>query len=205
MSNDLTIRENYGALDAAIGAEVDDAQPLRFKDGAFYGGFDKVEVELGTVFRVHPMSVQDGFIKWVDGRPADIRMREWSSGLHPIDRNELDELDKAGESDDPWSYTMYIAFKDAEGTLYKFTASSKGSANAVRKMLRQWRRGRDKHPGLVPVVALGRDSYEHKVHRTTIRVPTFEIMGWEAWDENAPAPAKAADKFSEVLDDEIPF
>ena len=34
MSNEITIRENYNALDAAIGNDVDDAQPLRFKEGA---------------------------------------------------------------------------------------------------------------------------------------------------------------------------
>jgi hypothetical protein len=31
---------------------------------------------------------------------------------------------------------MAIAFKDAEDTLFKFTTSSAGGSNAIRKMLR---------------------------------------------------------------------
>ena len=56
---------NYAALDAMIGSDID-GDPIRFngKDGKYYRGFsDKQEVELGTLVRIAPTSVQDGFVK----------------------------------------------------------------------------------------------------------------------------------------------
>jgi hypothetical protein len=69
---------SYDALDAAIGSDLD-GEPLRFKDGKFLQGFDKNIVEKGTVLRIAPTSVQDGFVKWEDGKPVDWRLREWIS------------------------------------------------------------------------------------------------------------------------------
>jgi hypothetical protein len=210
MTTAVAVRENYSALDASIGNDVDDAQPLRFKEGAYYAGFDKVEVEMGTVFRVHPMSVQDGFVKWLDGKPVDTRMREWCRpDQPPINRNDLDYLDEASWPDgkDPWAFTMILAFKDANGEMFKFTTSTAGGSNAIKKMLRTWRSERDRYPGKVPVVAIGTDSYEHRIHRSRVKVPVFDLVGWEPWDEDVPEPVKPdpAGKFAEVLSDEIPF
>lgn len=203
---------SYDALDAAIGSDLD-GEPLRFKDGKFLQGFDKNIVEKGTVLRIAPTSVQDGFVKWEDGKPVDWRLREWISSTQlPIYRDTLGDMDESEWPDgkDPWAYTMLLAMKDAEGTLFKFSTSSVGGANAVKRVLREWRRQRDKHPGLVPVVALGSDSYVHKVHRNTIQIPTFEIVGWEPWDDDVKAlPYATADdprnQVTDALDDAIPF
>ena len=67
--------ENYDALDAAIGSDID-GEPIRFKDGKYLRGFDKNEVFEGTRMRIAPTSVQDGFVKWEDGKPVDWRLRE---------------------------------------------------------------------------------------------------------------------------------
>src|SRR5262249_55096397 len=160
-----------------------DGIPLRFKDGKFYEGFDKVEVQDGTVMRFAPTSVQDGFVLWRDGRPIDWRMREWLNTSQPISRGILGDNDESKwpEGKDPWVFTMLAALKDAEGVLYKFSTSSSGGSNAIRKLMREWRRLREKHPGLVPLVTLGSDFYVHKVHKNQVRIPTFEIVGWEPW------------------------
>jgi len=217
MSKDLAIQNEapvpveYDALDAVIGNDLD-GEPLRFKDGRFLEGFDKNEVIEGTVLRVEPTSVQDGFVKYEDRKPVDWRMREWISGAPPIDRNALGDLDDGDWPDgkDPWAPTMFLAMKDAEGKLFKFSTHSVGGANSVRRLLREWRRQRDRHLGLVPVIALGADSYVHRVHSNTVHVPTFAIVGWEPWDDDAsPLIEVTGDDprtlVQDDLEDEIPF
>ena len=81
------------------------------------------------------------------------------------------------------------------------------------KVLRDWKRQRDKHPGQVPIVALSSDSYEHKVHRTEIAFPIFTIVDWDFWDEAdttaaLPSYTTADDPRTQVrdeIDDEFPF
>jgi hypothetical protein len=214
MSTEIATLEttNYDALDANIGSDLD-GEPLRFKDGKFFQGFDKIEVEDGTVLRAAPPSIQDGFVRWENGKPVDWRMREWiNPNQLPVYRDTLGDTDESKWPDgkDPWSYTMYLAMKDAESVLFKFETSSVGGARAVHRLLREWRRQRDKHPGLVPVVVLNSDSYVHKVHKNTVHIPTFEIVGWEPWDEDAPkaiaaTPDDPRTQIAEQLDDAIPF
>ena len=185
MSNDLVKHTDYDALDFAIGSDID-GDPLRFKDGVFLRGFDKTEVEEGTTLRIAATSVQDGFVKWEDGKPVDWRLREWiNRDQLPIYREALGDMDKNEWPDgkDPWTYTMLLAVKDEENVQLKFSTSSVGGANAVRRLLREWKRLRDKHSGRVPVVSLGSDSYQHKIHRTEVQFPVFEIVGWDFWDE----------------------
>lgn len=207
---------DYDALDAAIGSDID-GDPLQFKDGKFLRGFDKNEVEEGTLLRIAPTSVQDGFVKWEDGKPVDWRLREWISRAQlPIYRDTLGDMDKINQPDDPWAYTMLIAMKDEDDVQLKFSTSSVGGANAVRKVLREWKRLRDKHPCQVPVVSLGSDSYEHKKHKTEVQFPVFEIVAWNYWDEADKESAKALPLYAtaddprtqvrdELAGDEIPF
>ena len=215
MSNDLVKHTDYDAIDEAIGSDID-GDPLRFKDGRFIRGFDKIEVEEGTTLRIAPTSVQDGYVKWEDGKPVDWRLREWINRNHlPVFRDTLPDAHKIGQSDDPWTYTLLIALRDDDGVQLKFSTGSVGGANAVRKALREWRRLRDKHPNKVPVVALGSGSYEHKVHRTEIAFPVFTIVDWDYWDEADRASAAALPSWAtaddprtqiqDELEDEIPY
>ena len=152
MNKALAKHTNYSALDDAIGSDID-GDPLRFKDGVFLRGFDKIEVEEGTTLRIAPTSVQDGYCKWEDGKPIDWRLREWArSDQLPVFRDTLPDAHKIGQSDDPWTYTLLIALRDDDGVQLKFSTGSVGGANAVRKVLREWKRQRDKHPGQVPLV-----------------------------------------------------
>ena len=111
---------------------------------------------------------------------------------------------------------MLLAMKDEDDVQLKFSTGSVGGANAVRKVLREWKRLRDKHPGQVPVVSLGSDSYQHKVHRTEVQFPVFEIVDWDYWDEADRASAKALPSYvtaddprtqvrDELDGDEIPY
>jgi hypothetical protein len=211
VSNPIAIRETKSleALDANIGSDTEDARPLRYKDGRWLEGYDKTFLERGTVMRFAPESIQDGFKRWSDGKPTDSIMREWISTQPAVKREDLGDTDESQweNGKDPWSYTLIAALKDAEGVLYKFSTGSTGGVNAIRKLMRTWRRDRDRHPGLVPVVALTSDSYEHKIHRTTVSIPVFEIVSWEPWQEDEASPPQ--DERSQVAHalegDEITF
>src|SRR5262249_41361427 len=105
---------------------------------------------------------------------------------------------------------MFLAMKDAEGKLFKFQTHSVAGENAIRRLLREWRRQRDRHPGLVPEVALGANSYVHRVHANTVHVPNFEIVAWEGWNDDAPpnievTPDDPRTQVQDELEDEIPF
>ena len=160
--------------------------------------------------------MQDGYVKWEDGKPVDWRLREWINRNHlPVFRDTLPDAHKIGQSDDPWTYTLLIALRDDDGVQLKFSTGSVGDANAVRKVLREWKRQRDKHPGQVPIVALSSGSYEHKVHRTEIAFPVFTIFDWDYWDEADRASAAALPSWAtaddprtqirDELEDEIPY
>jgi hypothetical protein len=97
MSTEIATLEttNYDALDANIGSDLD-GEPLRFKDGKFFQGFDKIEVEDGTVLRAAPPSIQDGFVRWENGKPVDWRMREWiNPNQLPVYRDTLGDTDES--------------------------------------------------------------------------------------------------------------
>jgi hypothetical protein len=186
MTNEIVRHENYAALDAAIGSSNVDNQPLRFKGGAFTRGFDKSPVSMGARMLLHPVSVAEGFVKWEDGRPAEWQIRELANPTQtPISREDLGDLDKNDWADgkDPWAPIMMVAMKDESGAVLTFSSSTTGGRNAIRKVLRDWRLARGKHPGRVPVVELDVDSYEHKTHRTTIEFPVFKIVDWALYND----------------------
>jgi hypothetical protein len=205
MTKEIAKLEDHTALDREIGADVD-GEPLRFKDGGFIRGFDRVDVKLGTKMLLHPASTADGFIRWEDGKPTEFKLREWNNLTQlPILRDTLGDMDESQWPDgkDPWAYTMMIAMKDAEGVVLAFSTSTEGGKNAVRKVLREWKAQRAKHIGRVPVVSLNADSYEHKVHRTKVGFPVFEIVGWASWDGEEVPPLTATQQMAAALKQEL--
>jgi hypothetical protein len=52
------------------------------------------------------------------------------------------------------------------------------------------------------------DSYEHKVHRTTIKTPVFTIVDWASWDGTEMPALSTATQISadvrEELNDALP-
>ena len=210
MANEVAKIEDYTALDNAIGHNME-GDPLRFKDGGYVRGFDKVEVKVGTRLLLHPASTSDGFIKWEDGKPVDFRLRELNNSSQlPIFRDQLGDMDESEwpKGEDPWAFTMMIAMKDEDGILLTFSTGSVGGKNALRRVLQSWRLARHKHPGMVPVVELGVGSYEHKVHRTTVEFPIFTIVDWGSWDcDDVPAltaPEQKSAALRDELNDDLP-
>jgi hypothetical protein len=199
MSNEIAKIEtiNYDALDANVGSGLNDHEPLRFKDGKFLRGFEKIEVPVKTRFIACPASTSDGYMRWEDGRPTDTRIRCMNDpGVMPIFRQSLgdDDENQWPDGKDPWARIMLIALKDEDGIRLTFSTSSVGGENAIRSFLRDFKLIRHKHPGQVPVVEIGCGSYEHKVHRTTVKFPTFTIVDWAMWSDDDAVPAQTTPK-----------
>ena len=211
MTNELVPMKDYSALDAAIGTDLDD-EPLRFKEGEYLRGYDKIEVALGTRLRVHPESYSDGFVKWDDNRPVDWRIRECANPTQlPIFRDTLDALDKIGKDDDPWTKTWLIAMKDPAGEILRFTTSTDGGDKALRKLMSNWRRERDKHWPKVPVVELGVTSYFNAKYHRDVPKPVLTIVDWADWEngkKTAPQITPTQDDprtmIGEELNDDLP-
>jgi hypothetical protein len=213
--------DTYEALDRNIGSDLD-GELLRFngKTGKFFRGPEKVEVPHGRRLKFAPLSVQDGWQRWEGGKIVEERFREWNSTQPPILRNDLGDFDEGAwpEDKDPWTFALRTAFQDARGNLLKFVTSSTGGVNAIRKLLRDWRQDRGNHPGDVPIVALGSDSYHHRIHHTDIVTPKFTISGWGPWDGPMPTVPTVTPKalppggvtaddprtLAEEINDEIP-
>jgi hypothetical protein len=222
MNQLMHVQMNYNGYDRNVGADVLGGDLLRFngKTGQFTRGSEKTVMDLGRRLKWAPLSVQDGWQKWVGGKIAEEAFREWNSTQPPILRNDLGDHNEGlwPEGKDPWTFCLRTAFADPRRNQLKFVTSSTGGVNAVRKLARDWKSVRENHVGLVPVVELGADSYEHKVHRTTIITPVFSIVDWAEWNGHMPtipSPMKAlppggvtADDprtLSQELDDDIPF
>ena len=74
----------------------------------------------------------------------------------------------------------------------------------IKRVLKDWRLGRNKHHGKVPVVELGADSYEHKIHRTRVSFPVFKIVDWSDWDGVTAAALPASVETKLELNDDLP-
>jgi hypothetical protein len=71
---------------------------------------------------------------------------------HPPERDELDELDRAGHDDDPWVFQRYLPLEDlATGDLVVFVSKSVGGKIALVDLLKRFAHNRDR--GL-PIVKL---------------------------------------------------
>ena len=204
----------FAMLDQAIGVDMDgDLFRFNAKLGTYFEGQEKKIVPIGRKLKFAPLSIQDGYQKWIDGKMIDERWRSWVNE-HPIIRNDLGDFPEDAEFKDVWGFTLRAAFRHMTGARLKFVTTSTGGINAIRRVLRAWKAARDSYPDLVPVVTIGTESYVHKVHRTEIITPTFEIVDWAPWDSDkpklkaveGPEPDQAeGQSIGGVLDDEIPF
>ena len=145
----------------------------------------------------------DGYNHWPHRRPIPGSARE-----------SLGDEDKIDTEHDPWAPNTAMVMRTAGGDLLTYTSLSDGGRDAVAKLSDQFDRQRLKFPGKMPVVLLGGGSYYSKKHRTNVPFPTFKLIGWENWgDEARIALQKQTGETKDVtepelrddLEDEIPF
>src|SRR5262249_35672947 len=127
-------------------------------------------------------STAAGWVKWVNGKPAEYRMRQ--PGRRLPDREELGDLDEAeweagpdGEPRDPWQSTRFVYLVDRlTAEAYTFSTSSYGGRAAVNDLANQIQRMRFAHPGAVPVVELRATPMLTRFGRKSR--PWFKVIDW---------------------------
>lgn len=187
-------------------------------------GKDKEKLE-SRRFVCNPTLLVDRWAKWVGGKLVDERVYRIADGeIGPADREEFGlDLDKRqwprdsrGEQRDPWSRTVYLPLKTADGTDLCFQATGKSAIAEIFEFCFQYSSA-DRH-GKVPEVDIDSRSWDGDYG--TIFVPVFRLVGWELWNGQptpgpklmlvpieapaAPKP-KALPSRRDDMDDEIPF
>jgi hypothetical protein len=173
---------------------------LKFAKGDYLAGQDNREIAIGTRLVANMDTLETGWVRWDDGKPAEHRMGLVAEGFVPAWRKDLGDNDKSlwllddkGTPRDPWQKTENLQLADPrDGKIYTFATSSTGGRNALRDLCGDYAHGRRQHPNEHPVIELGVDSYMHSNKQLgRIKTPLFVIVGWHAKDSVELQPAQA--------------
>lgn len=198
-SGAVAMQQGYDPY-AAYGQEAASAGAfLKFSKGEWLLGQNDEEVQLGKLLVANMGDLSIGWIRWVDGKPAERRMGLLGSGYKPEPRDSLGftdqtawERDKDGKPQDPWNFTNELPMADPEtGEQMTLSVSSKGGIGAMGNLCKAYGREYRTRDGLVPVIELGRDSYKHPEYGKTY-VPVLTIVDWIA-NDGVPQPAAKPD------------
>jgi hypothetical protein len=187
-SNALTTDDSNPWLE--VSAELDKflgAPLLKFTKQGEFSISDIENIPDNTRCIAHADEIEFGWVKWVDGKPADRRMGRVADKFVPPPRSDLDDIDEHswemqedGTRRDPWQFqaSVPITRLDAGGETYCFTTGSKGGLGCVNKLTRTYgsRIKTEKVPGL-PIIELKADSYKHRTYGK-IFVPNMIVVGW---------------------------
>lgn len=150
--------------------------PLLKFDGTkkkYFIGTD--EILPGGEYIAHVPECARGWVKFVDKTPVDRRIVKITDG-RPPERGSLDEVEKAGEKDDPWVFQYYLPLENREtGETVVFITKSAGGRIALGNLLRSYERNWDR--GL-PIIQLAFGTFKTKEYEIKDR-PDFVIIGWE--------------------------
>jgi hypothetical protein len=200
-----------GAYDpfAAYGQEAASGGTfLKFNKGDWVKGQNDTEVPAGTKVVANMNELSVGWIRWSDGKPAERRLGLLVQGYKAEPRDALGytdqtlwETDNDGKPQDPWTFTneLPVAVLD-DGETLTLSMSSKGGIGAIGSLCKAYSNGRKEHPGLVPVLSLDRDSYQHPVYKK-VHVPVLSIVDWI---DNDGVPKPTADETSDEPADAKP-
>lgn len=189
-SNAVATTETYNPYESyanAVSSRTIIGDLLKFSKGEYTAGQNDEEVPMGTKLVANMEDLSVGWIKWVDGTPAEHVMGRVADGYIPVARKTLGDHDESewdtdndGRPRDPWQMTNYLLLKSTKSDdLFTFTTSSAGGKNAIAELCKQFGRQMRQHPDEHPVIEIGKDSYKHKVKEYgKIFTPKFTLVGW---------------------------
>lgn len=195
-----TAVQQHGAYDpyAAYGASATQNKLyLSFKNGEYLYGANDEEVPLGTRFVANMAGLTIGWKRWSQKKATDEIMhlltdptpqkRRSDLGDHDQAMWEIDEKD--GKKRDPWQFANELTLVGIEsGDEFIFAVSSKGGIGAVGELCKTYGSLYRQRPGMVPVIELQRDSYQHKEFGKTY----FPVLKLVDWVSDVPRGAVAA-------------
>jgi hypothetical protein len=166
-----TLEKDVGAVGSVI-LKMD-------KGGHWIYGAEQTEVESDSTWAVNPFSFIHGYIAWGDGEVLGemmVPVTEPKPELPPVPHGA-----KKG-----WEVQVGMSLKclsgPDKGLEVRFTTTSVGGKRAVNTLGVAIAAQCETTPGKpVPVVALKKDSYQHKSYGK-IYTPVFEIVEWASMD-----------------------
>jgi hypothetical protein len=193
MSNELVSKTSTNlqtVADAFREALADSPTPLiKFKKDKYVTAGD-AELPLGTQFVAYCADWQRGWVKFVDGELVEKRIGRVADRFHPLERDELGDLDKTlwdkdddGVPQSPWSFQHYLPLENIEtGERVVFVSSSVGGGISVETLCAKWARRLDRGLSGLPIVKLAIGEFRTKRYGAVKR-PEFEVV---SWDNDAP-------------------
>lgn len=165
------------------------------QDGTWVYGAENVEVETGSRWAVHPMSLMHGWVSWTDYDADDKRSNEIVGEMMVPMTQPAPSADQLSDTGWPWKQQLSIHLACVSGedkgeqSVYKVT--SEGGKRGISELIDAIMTQLDVDPKKpVPVITLDVDHYKHKKWGKTY-VPSLNIVSWAAMDDTAP-PAEAA-------------
>jgi len=194
---------------------------MKYADGHYTAGADKVEIPLGTKLRTCACAQYWELWPPGEGRPDRSKRVMRQPGCKLLERSQLnpayddqDEWDVTfGQPKDPWQNTRAVLFEDMEtGQLYSFVTATAGGHGAVVDLGDAISRMRRVHPGADPIVELRSGVMPTKDYGKVSK-PVFKIDTWQTSSGGplterklAPQEVKEAKKIIDdrEMDDDIP-
>jgi len=157
------------------------------KGGHWVFGSDQTETEVGSTWAINPYSFVHGYIAWGDGEVLGEKM----VGVgHPAPAMDVAPPNAKRGWEKQLGMSLRCMSGEDEGMECRFSSTSVGGKRAVELLANAIAEQVDRdqsHP--VPVVKLGKDSYQHKSYGK-IYTPVFEIVEWVGLDGNGDDAAE---------------
>jgi hypothetical protein len=118
-----------------------------------------------------------GRFRFKDGKPSYAVVRV-NDGIAPPQRERLGDTDQRlwDEAGDPWKPVDVMPFFALETRQpFVFSATTETGIEALKSLVKEFVSKQGAHPGQLPVIKLGNDSFVIDGRR--VYLPTFEIVG----------------------------
>lgn len=154
------------------------------KTGHWVFGAEQEEVENGSRWAVNPLSFVHGFIAWGKGEALGEMMAPITDPLPEVG------VPPAG-ADRGWEMQLGFSLKcisgEDAGMEARYSTTSVGGKRAVQQLGLAIATQVEKAPDRpVPVITLGKDSYQHKSYGRVF-TPVFEVQEWVSMNGEEPA------------------
>ena len=189
MTNDLQTPETnpWEAYGNAVATRTTVGELLKFTKGDYIAGPYSDEIPTGTRLYAVMDTLNVGWLKWQDNRPAEQIMGAVGEGFQPPRRADLGDLDKTqwetdeeGHPRDPWQFSNYLVLVAVKGgKVFTFTTSSRGGLNAIGELCKVYGKVMRQQPDKYPVIELDVGSYQHSNRSYgRIKFPIHKIVDW---------------------------
>jgi hypothetical protein len=154
------------------------------KTGHWVFGAEQEEVENGSRWAVNPLSFVHGYIAWGKGEALGEMMAPITDPLPEVG------VPPAG-ADRGWEMQLGFSLKcisgEDAGMEARYSTTSVGGKRAVQQLGLAIATQVEKAPDRpVPVITLGKDSYQHKSYGRVF-TPVFEVQEWVSMNGEEPA------------------